>query len=51
MFLFELNCSAVPLGPSQLLLRGAILKNTRWVFGMYLYNMYSSWNHTVSTNN
>jgi len=34
MIVFELNCSAVPLGPSQLLLRGAILKNTRWVFGM-----------------
>jgi len=34
MFVLLSNCSTVPLGPSQLLLRGAILKNTRWVFGM-----------------
>ena len=28
---------ALPLGPEQLLLRGAVLKNTRWVFGMVVY--------------
>jgi len=33
-FMLSLNFRAVPLGPSQLLLRGAVLKNTRWVFGM-----------------
>lgn len=27
--------SAWPLGPSQLLLRGAYLKNTRWIFGRW----------------
>lgn len=27
----------LPLGPDQLLLRGAILKNTRWIFGIVVY--------------
>ena len=29
--------SAIPLGPDQLLLRGAKLKNTTWVFGAAVY--------------
>ncbi|XP_070197579.1 phospholipid-transporting ATPase IB-like isoform X2 [Littorina saxatilis] len=29
--------SAVPLGPNQLLLRGAMLRNTGWVFGIVVY--------------
>ncbi|XP_041359163.1 probable phospholipid-transporting ATPase IA isoform X2 [Gigantopelta aegis] len=28
---------AVPFGPDQLLLRGAILKNTNWIFGVVVY--------------
>lgn len=32
------NCSrALPLGPDQLLLRGAMLRNTSWVFGIVIY--------------
>jgi phospholipid-transporting ATPase len=32
------NCSRpVPLGPDQLLLRGAMLRNTSWVFGIVIY--------------
>jgi phospholipid-transporting ATPase len=27
----------VPLGPDQLLLRGAVLRNTTWVFGIVIY--------------
>lgn len=27
----------LPLGPDQLLLRGAVLKNTRWIFGIVVY--------------
>lgn len=29
--------SAVPLGPNQLLLRGAMLRNTAWIFGLVVY--------------
>ncbi|KAK7479211.1 hypothetical protein BaRGS_00029555, partial [Batillaria attramentaria] len=29
--------SAVPLGPNQLLLRGAMLRNTGWIFGVVIY--------------
>jgi len=28
---------SVALGPDQLLLRGAVLRNTRWVFGVVIY--------------
>ncbi|KAK2169777.1 hypothetical protein LSH36_7g16091 [Paralvinella palmiformis] len=28
---------ALPLGPDQLLLRGAMLRNTRWIFGLVIY--------------
>lgn len=28
---------SVPLGPDQVLLRGAMLRNTRWVFGVVIY--------------
>ncbi|XP_067662836.1 probable phospholipid-transporting ATPase IA [Haliotis asinina] len=28
---------AIPVGPDQLLLRGAILKNTNWIFGVVVY--------------
>lgn len=31
------NRLTLPLGPDQLLLRGAILKNTRWIFGIAVY--------------
>jgi len=35
---FVHNCSrAVPLGPDQILLRGAMLRNTSWVFGVVIY--------------
>ncbi|XP_014207463.1 probable phospholipid-transporting ATPase IA isoform X3 [Copidosoma floridanum] len=33
----ETNKPSVPLGPDQLLLRGAMLRNTRWVFGVVIY--------------
>lgn len=29
--------SGIPLGPSELLLRGSKLKNTSWVFGVAIY--------------
>lgn len=29
---------AIPLGPDQLLLRGAMLRNTNWVFGVVVYS-------------
>ncbi|KAI0226825.1 Phospholipid-transporting ATPase IB [Lamellibrachia satsuma] len=28
---------SVPLGPNQLLLRGAMLRNTKWIFGLVVY--------------
>lgn len=28
---------SIPLGPDQILLRGAMLRNTRWVFGVVVY--------------
>ncbi|KOC64948.1 putative phospholipid-transporting ATPase IA [Habropoda laboriosa] len=31
------NRQSVPLGPDQVLLRGAMLRNTRWVFGVVIY--------------
>ncbi|XP_046487089.1 probable phospholipid-transporting ATPase IA isoform X4 [Neodiprion pinetum] len=33
----EVNKQSIPLGPDQLLLRGAMLRNTRWVFGVVIY--------------
>lgn len=33
----EYGKEAVPLGPDQLLLRGAMLRNTSWVFGVVVY--------------
>jgi len=33
---FVLYFRALPLGPDQLLLRGAMLRNTRWIFGKYI---------------
>ncbi|XP_011498077.1 PREDICTED: probable phospholipid-transporting ATPase IA [Ceratosolen solmsi marchali] len=33
----ETNKRSVPLGPDQLLLRGAMLRNTRWIFGVVIY--------------
>ncbi|XP_018331633.1 probable phospholipid-transporting ATPase IA isoform X4 [Agrilus planipennis] len=33
----ETNKIAQPLGPDQLLLRGAVLRNTSWVFGLVIY--------------
>ena len=34
---FYLFNRAVALGPDQLLLRGAMLRNTSWVFGIVIY--------------
>lgn len=31
------HCSAQSLGPDQLLLRGAMLRNTSWIFGIVVY--------------
>ncbi|KAL3880445.1 hypothetical protein ACJMK2_032682, partial [Sinanodonta woodiana] len=33
---------AIPLGPDQMLLRGAMLKNTKWIFGIVVYNGHES---------
>ncbi|XP_023288941.1 probable phospholipid-transporting ATPase IA isoform X3 [Orussus abietinus] len=33
----ETNKQSVSLGPDQLLLRGAMLRNTRWIFGVVIY--------------
>ncbi|XP_076676123.1 ATPase phospholipid transporting 8A1 isoform X6 [Andrena cerasifolii] len=33
----ETNKQSAPLGPDQVLLRGAMLRNTRWVFGVVIY--------------
>lgn len=33
---------ALPLGPDQVLLRGAILKNTNWIFGIVVYTGHES---------
>ncbi|KYN37987.1 putative phospholipid-transporting ATPase IA [Trachymyrmex septentrionalis] len=33
----ETNKQSVALGPDQILLRGAMLRNTRWVFGVVIY--------------
>jgi len=39
MFVCDFLCRTVPVGPDQLLLRGAMLKNTHWIFGIsYCYN-------------
>lgn len=32
-----LLCSPVPVGPDQILLRGAQLRNTQWVLGIVVY--------------
>lgn len=34
---FDFRFSAVALGPDQILQRGAILRNTAWVFGIVIY--------------
>ena len=34
--------SALPLGPDQLLLRGARLRNTHWIFGIVTYTGHES---------
>lgn len=33
----EINKQVQPLGPDQVLLRGAMLRNTSWVFGVVIY--------------
>ncbi|XP_056012392.1 probable phospholipid-transporting ATPase IA isoform X3 [Ostrea edulis] len=33
---------AIPLGPDQLLLRGAMLRNTKWIFGIVIYTGHDS---------
>ncbi|CAH1777147.1 unnamed protein product, partial [Owenia fusiformis] len=33
---------AIPLGPDQLLLRGAMLRNTKWIFGVVIYTGHES---------
>lgn len=34
---YFLICSPVPVGPDQILLRGAQLRNTQWVLGIVVY--------------
>ncbi|XP_072040968.1 probable phospholipid-transporting ATPase IA isoform X3 [Amphiura filiformis] len=34
--------TAVPLGPDQILLRGAVLKNTQWIHGIAIYTGHES---------
>lgn len=34
---YFLLCSPVPVGPDQILLRGAQLRNTQWVLGIVVY--------------
>ncbi|XP_003367459.1 phospholipid-transporting ATPase 1, partial [Trichinella spiralis] len=31
------DITEIPLGPDQLLLRGSLLKNTQWIFGVVIY--------------
>lgn len=38
LLLLLLSNSALPLGPEQVLLRGAMLKNTKWIFGRRWYS-------------
>ncbi|CAC5421630.1 DRS2 [Mytilus coruscus] len=33
---------AIPVGPDQLLLRGAMLRNTKWIFGVVIYTGHES---------
>ena len=35
---------AFPLGPDQVLLRGAMLKNTKWIFGKTIHTIDDSMN-------
>lgn len=35
-------CSPAPLGPDQVLLRGAQLRNTQWVVGIVVYTGHDS---------
>ena len=41
--------SALPIGPEQLLLRGAILKNTRWIFGKKFCKKMKMTNYCLSS--
>lgn len=36
-YIYFLLCSPVPVGPDQILLRGAQLRNTQWVLGIVVY--------------
>ncbi|XP_055894681.1 probable phospholipid-transporting ATPase IA isoform X6 [Biomphalaria glabrata] len=36
------HLDAVPLGPDQILLRGACLKNTSWIYGLVIYTGHQS---------
>lgn len=38
----ELNKQVQPLGPDQVLLRGAMLRNTSWIFGIVIYTGHDS---------
>lgn len=40
--MFICTFRAVALGPDQLLLRGAMLRNTSWVFGVIIYTGHDS---------
>jgi len=33
-------CRTVPVGPDQLLLRGAMLRNTHWIFGIRFHQSF-----------
>ncbi|XP_077289353.1 ATPase phospholipid transporting 8A1 isoform X2 [Arctopsyche grandis] len=38
----EKNKKTLPLGPDQILLRGSLLRNTSWVFGLVIYTGHDS---------
>jgi phospholipid-transporting ATPase len=38
----EINKQVQPLGPDQVLLRGAMLRNTSWIFGIVIYTGHDS---------
>lgn len=37
LIFYSICCSSVALGPDQILLRGATLRNTSWTFGVVIY--------------
>lgn len=35
--ILNFNYSEIPVGPDQILLRGSLLQNTKWVYGVVIY--------------